>query len=312
MNSLIISVNAVFPFLAYLAFGAFLKRSKIVNEPFLDQLNQFVFVALFPITMFYNTHQVSINIQECFWLVLISILTLFAVIVLSFIVVCHLVKENAKRGVIIQAIYRSNIVLYALPLTENLFGQEGAALASIMVALFVPIYNIVAIIVLEYFHGESTDLRSLLLKVLHNPLFLGAVAGIVFAMSPFQLPECLENTVKTLSGLTTPLALIVLGGTTKLTSIKHDLKYLLSALLLKMVILPMITLGIALKFNFGSLELFIYFILFATPIAVGSYSMAENMGGDGRLAGEFVSVSTVISILTLFLWILFLKSTALI
>lgn len=308
MESLMISIEAVLPFLIYLAFGFCIKTWNIADEKFLKHLNKVVFAAFFPFTMFYNIHNVSVDLHECLSLVIICVTTLFLVIFLSFIVVCQFVKENAKRSVIIQAIYRSNIVLYALPLAQNLFDQEGVALASILVAIFVPIYNIVAIVVLEYFRGGKPSPLSLVKKVFKNPLFQGALVGIIFAVLKIKLPDSIESTIKTISGLTTPLALMVLGGTTTLTSIKNNAKYLIPALSLKMIILPAIIIMIGNIMKLGNLELFIYFILFATPIAVGSYSMAENMGGDGQLAGEFVSVSTVVSILTLFVWIFILTS----
>lgn len=312
MESLVISINAVLPFLVYLGFGFFMVKKKMVDEPFLNKLNKMVFAAFLPITMFYNIHNVSVDVNACLTLVLVCVMTLVTVITLTFFVVCKCVKENAKRGVMIQAIYRSNIVLYALPLAENLFSSEGVALASILVAIFVPIYNVVAIVVLEYFNGGSTDIKTLLSKVLHNPLFQGALVGISFALLKLQLPSPIESTIKTLSSLTTPLALMVLGGTTKLSSIKKNAKYLIPSLTFKMVLLPEITLIVGTMVQLSSIELFVYFILFATPVAVGSYSMAQNMGGDGQLAGEFVSVSTVVSIFSLFCWITLMSAMHLI
>lgn len=132
--------------------------------------------------------------------------------------------------------------------------------------------------------------------------------GLAFAAFTIQLPDVIEKTVGTLSSLTTPLALIVLGGTTRLGSIKKNMKYLLPVLSFKMLVFPMITILIGRFIGLGSIELFVYFILFATPVAVSSFSMAANMGGDSELAGEFVSVSTVASVMTLFCWILFLTS----
>lgn len=140
----------------------------------------------------------------------------------------------------------------------------------------------------------------LLSKIFRNPLFLGAVTGIAFSFMNIEIPFAIENTLDTISGLTTPLALIILGETTQLSSIKKHLKYLIPTLCFKMIVLPAITIYISMIFNFKTIELFIYFILFATPIVVGSYTMAENMGGDGKLAGEFVSLSTVFSIVTFF------------
>ena len=308
MESLMISINAVLPFVIYLGVGVFLKKFKKIDESFFKQLNSIIFSIFFPFTMFNNIHDISLDISSCARLVFICIVTLFLLIGLSFAVVKRLVKENERRGVIIQAIYRSNTLLYALPLIETLFGSNGTALGSIIIALFVPIYNILAIIILEYFNGQNTSLKNLLLKILHNPLFQGAVIGVVFALFEIQIPAVIDKTISTISSMTTPLALIVLGGTTKLVSIKKNMKYIIPTLTFKMIVFPIITVFIGKMLGFNSNELFVYFILFATPIAVSSFSMAANMGGDSQLAGELVSVSTVASVFTLFLWILFLTS----
>lgn len=308
MESLMISINAVLPFVIYLGVGVFLKKYKKIDESFFKQLNSIIFSIFFPFTMFNNIHDISLDISSCVRLVFICIVTLFLLIGLSFAVVKRLVKENERRGVIIQAIYRSNTLLYALPLIETLFGSDGTALGSIIIALFVPIYNILAIIILEYFNGQNTSLKNLLLKILHNPLFQGAVIGVVFALFEIQIPAVIDKTISTISSMTTPLALIVLGGTTKLVSIKKNMKYIIPTLTFKMIVFPIITVFIGKMLGFNSIELFVYFILFATPIAVSSFSMAANMGGDSQLAGELVSVSTVASVFTLFLWILFLTS----
>ncbi|MCI5774335.1 MAG: AEC family transporter [Erysipelotrichaceae bacterium] len=269
MNSLVIAINAVAPFLIYLSFGYLLIKSKCCDESFLHQLNKFVLAALFPFTMFYNTHDISISIGSCAKVVRACVLTLAFIIIVSFLVVTKVVGENAKKGVIIQALYRSYIVLYALPLAQNLFGDIGAELASIIVAIFVPIYNVVAIVVLEYFNKkDKVTFKLLIIKVLCNPLFQGAMLGIVFSLLKIKLPYSIEDTIKTIAGLTTPLVLIVLGGTTKLASIKEHLGYLLVTLGVKMILLPMIIVMIGRYIGLAKIELFIYFIVFATPIAV--------------------------------------------
>ena len=70
----------------------------------------------------------------------------------------------------------------------------------------------------------------------------------------------------------------------------------------KMVILPAIILAVATLLGFSGVERFVYFEMYATPVATASYAMAQNMGGDGELAGQFVVLSTVASIVTIFLW----------
>ena len=103
-------------------------------------------------------------------------------------------------------------------------------------------------------------------------------------------------------------ALFVLGSTLHFSSIRKNLKYLVSALGLKLVLIPSIIMVLAVNLRFRPVECFVLFAMFATPVAAASYPMAQNMGGDGELAGELVVTSTVVSVFTIFFWIYFLKS----
>lgn len=312
MNSFLVSLNAVFPFLFYLTFGFGLRKCKIADEALLNRINKVVFAAFFPFTMFNNVRNMEVDLQSCTKLVIVSVLTLAILLVIINIAVPMLVKENAKRGVLIQALYRSNILLYALPLAECLFGEEGLSIASIIVAICIPIYNITAIIVLEYYRGNTPSIVTLVKKVMENPLLQGTMLGMVFALFHITLPSSLDTCVKTISSITTPLALMILGGTTKLTSIQNNKKYIIPTIVFKMIVFPAIALLIGIVTGLTNIELFSFFILFATPVAVASYSMACNMGGDGALAGELVSISTIVSIFTLFIWIWMMTYTQLI
>ncbi|MDO5391913.1 MAG: AEC family transporter [Eubacteriales bacterium] len=308
MENFWVAVNAVVPFCIYIAFGLFTRSIGLVAEDFTKQLNQMVFRAFFPIMMFYNLYSMDLSQKFDGKLVLTGIGSLFVLIALLCLIVPLIVKENSRCGVMIQAIYRSNFVLFAIPLTESVFGSEGVALASMMVAIVVPIYNVVAVIVLEYFRGGVPKIGQLAKNVLSNPMIMGAIVGLVFFGLHMHLPACVEKPVKAFSDLSTPLALFVLGSTLHFSSIRKNLKYLVSALGLKLVIIPSIIMVLAVKLQFRPVECFVLFAMFATPVAAASYPMAQNMGGDGELAGELVVTSTVVSVFTIFLWIYFLKN----
>ena len=96
------------------------------------------------------------------------------------IAVPRLVKENPKRGVIIQAVYRSNFVLFGIPLAASVFGEAGSTMATMMIALVIPIYNVTAVIILEMFRGGKVKPSVLVKNVCKNPMILGAVAGLIF------------------------------------------------------------------------------------------------------------------------------------
>ena len=285
MNSFQTALNAVFPFLLYMGLGYFTKASKIADEAFMKKLNHVIFQILFPIMMFYNLYDRDPNLKFDAAFVLTSILSVLGLILALCLLVPIFVKENPRRGVLIQGIYRSNFVFFAVPLTESIFGSGGAAVTSMLIAIIIPIYNIAATLILEYFRGGKVSPAALVKKVLANPMIMGAIVGAVTVFLHIHLPACIEKPISQLSAMTTPLALFILGGTLRFSSMKHNLRYLIPALSVKLILLPAIALGIALALSIPPMERFVYFTLFATPVATASYPMASNMDGDGALAG---------------------------
>ena len=224
------------------------------------------------------------------------------------VTILRLVKENERRGVIIQAIYRSNFVLFGIPLATSVFGEEGTLLATMMVAIVIPVYNITAVVILELFRGGKVPVSVLIKNILKNPMIRGALLGFIFHILGIKLPVSVEGPIKQFANLTTPLALFVLGGTLHFNAIGGNLKYVVPSMTFKMVILPAVILAVATLLGFSGVERFVYFEMYATPVATASYAMAQNMGGDGELAGQFVVLSTVASVVTIFLWVYFLNS----
>lgn len=312
MESFLVAVNAVMPFLIYISFGYGVRMSGLVDEAFMNKLNKLIFRAFFPILMFNNLYKVEPGFTLDGRLVAVGVGSVLLLELILVFLVPKFVKGNPQRGVVIQAVYRSNFVLFAIPLTTSLFGETGSVLASMMVAIVIPIYNVTAVIILELFHGGKSDIRVLVKNVCTNPLILGALVGFIFFMLQIKLPACIDETAAQFADLTTPLALFVLGGTLHFSAVRGNLKYLVPSLTVKMVFLPAVITALATAMGFGNLERFVLFTMYATPVATASYSMAQNMGGDGELAGQFVVISTAVSIVTIFLWVLFFKTMGMI
>lgn len=313
MESFLVAMNAVIPFLFYITFGYTMKVKGVVTEEFLQKLNKMIFRLFYPFMTFYNIYKADpTNLPRPVLMIFtgVSILVLEVILVM---IIPRLVKENPKRGVIIQAIYRSNFVLFGLPLTISVFGDEASSVAAMLITVVITIYNTTSVVILEMFNTDGkADPKVIFINVLKNPLLQGAVLGLVFFLFQIKVPSCLLKPISEFSNMTSPLALFVLGGTLQFNAIHKNLKYLVPTLTFKLIFLPAIILSLGYMVGLRGLELFLLVAVYGTPVAAASYPMAQNMGGDGELAGEFVVISTVASTFTLFFWILFLKSTGLI
>ena len=313
MESLLVALNAVIPFLCYISFGYIVRMKKIVSESFLQQLNQMVFRLLYPCMTFYNIYKADAeSLPRPVLLIFVgaSILILEAILIL---VVPRFVLENPKRGVVIQGIFRSNFVLFGLPLTISVFGDSAASVAAMVVTVVVTIYNTTSVVILEMFNTNGKiNVKNIAFNVIKNPLLQGAVIGLVFFLLGIHVPESIVTPIAAFSDATSPLALFVLGGTLHFNEISHNLKYLVPTLSFKLLILPAVMMAIGYAFGLRELELFLLVAVYGTPVAAASYPMAQNMGGDGELAGQLVVISTVVSVVTLFFWIFLLRFVGLI
>ena len=313
MESLLVALDAVIPFLCYISFGYIVRMKKIVSESFLQQLNQMVFRLFYPCMTFYNIYKADAeSLPRPVLLIFVgaSILILEAILIL---VVPRFVLENPKRGVVIQGIFRSNFVLFGLPLTISVFGDSAASVAAMVVTVVVTIYNTTSVVILEMFNTNGKiNVKNIAFNVIKNPLLQGAVIGLVFFLLGIHVPESIVTPIAAFSDATSPLALFVLGGTLHFNEISHNLKYLVPTLSFKLLILPAVMMAIGYAFGLRELELFLLVAVYGTPVAAASYPMAQNMGGDGELAGQLVVISTVVSVVTLFFWIFLLRFVGLI
>lgn len=313
-QNFLIAFNAVMPFVIYLALGYAVVRGRLADEDFMNRLNKFTFRLFYPLLMFKNVYGAKPEDMPSLTLILVSVVGILVLIALLVLLVPRLVKENPRRGVLIQALFRGNFLLYGVPLTINVFGEAKAAVTGFMTLIVISLFNIAAVIVLESFNsaGEGVRLGPLLLKLVKNPLLEGCIAGILFFALKIKLPEFLSTPVNALGNMATPLGMLTLGGTLRFRAFGKNARAISWAMAFKLVLIPLAMLLIGYAAGLRGVELFLTLVIFGTPVAVASYPMAANMGGDGELAGQLVVVSTVLSLGTIFLFIFFMAQFGLI
>lgn len=305
MQNFLISFNVVFPIAVMMALGYLMKEIKLVNDVTVKEMNNVVFRIFLPLMVFKNVYESEI--AEVFnpRLVIFASSVTVAVILLLFLIVPIFEKDNSKRGVLIQAIFRSNFVIFGIPVTEALCGVGATGTASVLIAVTIPLFNFAAVITLETFRGGKPDFKKVVKGIITNPLIIASLLGLIATGFGISFPSIIEKSMSSISSVTTPLALVMLGASINFNTVGANLSRLIWGLLARLVILPAVALGLgAYAFGFRGVELAILISLFASPSAVSSFTMAQQMGGDDELAGQLVMFGTVASILTVFMWIL--------
>lgn len=204
-----IAVEAVLPIFLLIFLGMGARRLKLLDDLELKHVNNAVFQVMFPFMMFYNIYTADFSgvLLPAYFAFCVGML--FVVYFLGVVFALLTVKDNPSRGALIQACYRGNLVVMGLPIMENLMGKESLGLTTLMLAIIVPLYNILAVITLEVFRGGKMHLLSMLKKILKNPLILGSAVGILSVLFRVKVPEVLLKPIGQIASAATPAALLI-------------------------------------------------------------------------------------------------------
>jgi predicted permease len=311
MDSLVFAINAVLPIVIMVSVGYFLKRIRVMNESFSKIANKLVFRLFLPSMLFLNVFNIKNVAISDFGYILYILLVIFFLFLISLPLVMLITKKNECRGALLQGCFRSNFALVGIPLAQSLFGEEGVIVATILSAALIPVLNILAVICLSIFNPQKQRIRisNILLDIIKNLLiqsiFLGVVALVLknilvninfsFETTPFY------KVLQYFSSVATPLALLVLGSQFEFSVIKSLKKELIFGTAFKVFISPVVAISIALLINkFNGAHFATFVAVFATPVAVSSVPMAQEMGSDVSLAGQLVVWSTIFSAVSVF------------
>lgn len=310
MENLIFSLNATVPVFLLMVLGMVLRRIGWVDEEFALKMNSFVFLVPLPVMVFKDLAEVDMNemwdggfVLFCFVVTLlcIGISALFSL----------LWKDGALRGEFIQASYRSSAAILGMALVENMYGS--AEMVPLMMIGSVPLYNIMAVVVLsltrpgEQGLGRET-MKKALKDIVTNPIIIAIVLGLLWSLLRIPMPAIMEKTVDNLSATATPLGLIAMGATFDLKKALEQKAPAITATVLKLVGFCALFLPVAALFGFSGQEMAAILIMLGSATTVSCYVMAQNMGHDGVMTSSTVMLTTILSAFTLTGWLFVLRT----
>lgn len=316
MDSLIFAVNAVAPLVALVALGYWLKRIGWMDVDFYKKTNRLVFHVFLPITLFLNVYKIEEPENIRVGYIVYALVMIFAIFGLGVLFMPLLTSRRERRSAILQTLFRSNYALIGIPLADALFGAEGVAAAALLSAVIVPLMNVLAVICLSVYRGDGKkpNVKNVLLGILKNPLICATVLGLIALLIrmqfvrwnvDFRLSDVtpLYTAMDYLSRLSTPLALLALGAQFEFSAVISMKREIIASVVTRCLIVPLLGIGCAVLFfadRFSGANFATFVAVFATPVAVASVPMTQEMGGDAGLMGQLVVWTTMISAITVF------------
>lgn len=314
MENLLFSLNATVPVFLMMVLGLVFRKLGWLDETFADKMNKFVFMVPLPVLVFEDLATVDFAevwdtrfVFFCFAVTLVSIGIAAGISCLW--------KEKSLQGEFIQVSYRSSAALLGVALIQNIYGDAG--MAPLMMIGSVPLYNIMAVVVLSFFHPERRGIDGAVMKktlkgIATNPIIIAIVLGLFWSALRIPMPPIMQKTVSSIGGMATPMGLIAMGAAFDVRKAFAKAKPAAAAAFIKLIGFCALFLPVAVALGFRESELVAILVMLGSATTVSCFVMAKNMGHEGVLTSSVVMLTTLFSGFTLTGWIYLLRSLALI
>ncbi len=299
MNFLQVVTQIIILFLI-MFLGYYLRRRKIISEEGIKSFSALIFYVTMPALIISSLADTSMDqSKDVTSMILASLISYACLIVLAIIVPKIFKVEQGSKGLYRFMTIFSNVGFIGFPMLVAILGPSSVFFG----ALFNIPYNLLLFTIGIYYlvSDHKSDYKfKISIKQFVNPGIFATLIGLVAFLTGFELPEVVMSTSGTLGRVTTPLAMVVVGGSLYGVHIKGMLKNykLLIFSLMKMILVPII-LGLVLSLiGFSTSVVSIAMVLCGMPIATNTVIIARQYGGNVLEASEAVFLSTLLMCVT--------------
>ena len=299
-------LKTILPIFVIILLGWSLRRLDFMQEGFVKPANRLVYYVAIPAMIFREIAEAELLQHFSLVLVAMTLLPLILVALTGLILVRGIRLQRYRVGSFLQCSFHGNLGYIGLAVAFYFLGDQGFTRASILAGFVMLLQNFLAVVALSRFNKEpdqKISTLSLARRVLLNPVIISAMAGMGFSLARLELPVILNRSLKILSGMALPLALLVIGTSISFAQMREQLRLTVLIGVLKLLILPASGLILFHLLKLDRIEYLPALILLASPTATVSYVMASEMAGDPDMATASISVTTLVSAVTFVLWL---------
>lgn len=308
MENLIFSLNATVPVFTMIILGIVFRKLGWIDQQFAAKMNKFVFLVPLPVLVFEDLATLDFEkVWDAKFVLFCFFVTIASIGIVTFISL-FIKKEN--QGEFIQASYRSSAALLGIALIQNIYGN--ATIAPLMIIGSVPLYNIMAVVVLSLFSPEKRELNKEVWKktlkgIITNPILIGIVIGFLWSLFKLPMPAMLAKTVSSIGNIATPMGLMAMGATFSFKDALGEIKLSILASFIKLFGFCMLFLPLAIYLGFVNEQLIAILVMLGSATTVSCFVMAKNMGHSGILTSTVVMITTLCSGFSITMWLYILK-----
>lgn len=322
MENFIFALTATVPVFLIIGFGFFLQHIHFLDEPFLKTANEYVFRYALPVNLFCSISSMDFYSDFDLSFCLFCFLGTTAMFLGVWAAAWFLMKDKGQIGAFSQACARSSAAVLGIALATNIYGDAGMVPMMIMSA--VPFFNVYSVLILSFSpqidenghllppaHGTEA-VKKACINVAKNPMIIGILAAVPFALLRIPVPTMVESGLKSLGATASPIALLVVGASFSGSEALKRLKGAALVSFVKLFLLPAVFLPLAALLGFRNSQMIAILIMAGSPTTVASFVMAKSMKADEVLTSNSIVLSTLLSALSITFWLYVMRAFALI
>ncbi len=299
LENLLFSLNMSLPLFVVMGLGCVLTHKGFFTEDYVAHTTNLVYYILLPGKMFLDIATSDLGAAFDTRYVAVAVGGVVLQFALAWAAGWLLCPDRSKQSAFSHAAYRGNFVYLGTALLQNIYGVSHVPSATLILALVIPLYNIQGVILMTVKERQGRfRLSAVLLNVLKNPMILAVLAALPFAYFKIQLPFVVSESLGYFQAATNTMALLVVGGSIRLSALKSDMPLLLRLSGVKLL-MPAIWAAMGIAAGLPAEQLVTLIIVGAMPAAVNVYIITDKMGGDGALACSAVVVTHLVSLFTM-------------
>jgi len=299
-------VTTIIPIFVIILLGWGARKKGFITGEFLNPANQLVYFLSIPALVFNSIAGVPFHEQFNGKVLAVTLAAVVATYGLSLAIARFSKMVSARAGVFVQSCGHGNIGYIGLPTAYYYLGNEGLARVGIICGFLMVLQNLLSILVLQM-HDRSDSrqngLSQVVVKLMKNPVIIGAMGGIAVSVTGVQIPAVITRTLDILGGLAPPMALLLIGASLSIRLMRRYFRPAFGAVILKLLVLPAFGMACFSIFHIEPADYLPALILLCSPTATVVYVMAHGMHGDADFAVASISASTLLSAVTFIGWL---------
>jgi malate permease and related proteins len=300
------TVQTIIPIFTVILLGVFARHKGFIPQAFLEPANRLVYYLAIPAMIFRSISGSSLGSELNPTVVVTTLACVPLAFVLAWGLNSMMGNTGGRSGTFIQCAFHGNLGYIGLAVIYYAMGDKGLVQGSIIAGFTMIVQNALGVLSLQLFagnNGTGSRIRAFVSRILINPVILSALLGIGFAALKVPMPTILDRSLKILSGMALPMALLMIGASLSFSLVKIQFSGALATSLIKLVVLPALGLLAYRKLGIPPQNYLPGLILLAAPSATLTYVFAKEMHGDADLAVATISVATILSGVTYAFWL---------